>query len=1077
MKFWLRSLSVNLIVHLIQTTQRPSLREERRLKSLLNNHLLQSGTKRIKQDFLYKLPPFVLNHVGNISVNNVSKELREHLPQINEVYDRLVNRIEYENDSVASMFGLAETWAYHMLYGCNQMKPLLYLGKSLFKQYDRFQGLIDDNEKVDEIWGSVQTLRDYWTTGKQRLDAIDKLSKEFVWVVGWDQVKNIMYHHQFAWPLLIIHSKQDRFPISLPILVDVDLDGKNQVNVIKSPDSSLRTDQWENEHLRKAVTVGKKLWRSKHGYTGTFKDDVIKASVTFDFSYAEKVVGELGFPITLKGASAETYLAQIVLNRLLGKTNFMSVVATGIIGDEMRDQKGGSMLNYAIDPPGGVVSKLRYVFESDMFDRVVLPDEDSIRTKVQDFIEANRYLKSAEVLYAPDMHTLSDISQIKGWRQYQYVRCPDVRLTVHKRENQDKPITKKDIDKFENIFETLSNADRNVVTMGEDVTPLDVGRALRYLNMDVRNSLQKVPPSLSWAFIRILEGEEEQDSRFWHLIWNVVGARQDKYYELLRSTNKRQIIEEVSDILNRSTPNSMCPSHRTPDIIVVVGSKYLKQSMIDAVNALSRPLMVYPILSELNELSALQRTWDSDVITNHLGQTRIILIPELHLVGEKISDADLSDMDERKVLKALTVFHSGFTQHAASLVLKEFPEYRSIRTDFLDRMVEKGALQYGQGEYHIPPDVRFELQGIFVSDTDLAMRYYRAGSALAPYVWNGQFEFSSLSLDRSFDPMYYHEAAYYFNQANKYANLADKKSDERISKLIDSIRYIHNNIVRFCEVPNLSDLRKLSIAGGKREAYEYGREMLDCLKMQGEVIHPVHFVTVAEVAIYLSNPLRKKVKEQKRSRLWSKWNRDLNILKSFIKQSFEEAFLQCSMFPEETDYNELFVLTRFAHYLMETGESFYRRTPERMNQTAQQIINRLLEQGLLPVTALDKWIERVGDEIRDHASAYEVYYWGIGTRTKWAQTWVKFLGAASILGRYSEVDKVLEMIRTDRELKSLIINHCKPFLRNSHEDVQKRWEEGKFALRKIGIELDHRTILVEDKQNKSKKLRDLFLIQ
>src|SRR5262249_2931951 len=138
----------------------------------------------------------------------------------------------------------------------------------------------------------------------------------------------------------------------------------------------------------------------------------------------------------LQDRSAEAYFAQVVLHRLLGRSSALLSAVTGLIGDRLRDDDGADTLNYAFVPPdpASLSAKLAYVFSSRQFERIVVPTDprDSAKQVVTQCLRdarkggRGRHRQSAEVLRSDDLATVADCVQTRGWRQLQYIRCPEI---------------------------------------------------------------------------------------------------------------------------------------------------------------------------------------------------------------------------------------------------------------------------------------------------------------------------------------------------------------------------------------------------------------------------------------------------------------------------------------------------------------------------------------------------------------------------------------------------------------------------------------------------------------------------
>src|SRR5207249_3882593 len=76
---------------------------------------------------------------------------------------------------------------------------------------------------------------------------------------------------------------------------------------------------------------------------------------------------------------------------------------------------------------------------------------------------------------------------------------------------------------------------------------------------------------LSWMFVRCVQ--DEQDERFWHLIWKAIGARRADFDDLLWSPSIEYAVTRVAAALNEFSPTISNPAHRTPHVLVLIRSE------------------------------------------------------------------------------------------------------------------------------------------------------------------------------------------------------------------------------------------------------------------------------------------------------------------------------------------------------------------------------------------------------------------------------------------------------------------------------------------------------------------------
>jgi hypothetical protein len=124
-----------------------------------------------------------------------------------------------------------------------------------------------------------------------------------------------------------------------------------------------------------ASEAGWRLWQATHGHFGAFRQVVRSATATFDFRWAGELIRDVVSEMWLRDGSATAYFSQVVLARLLGRQGYLSSAATGLIGERVKREDGKLALDYELVAPGGLDRKTRYVFDSHVFERNVLPDD------------------------------------------------------------------------------------------------------------------------------------------------------------------------------------------------------------------------------------------------------------------------------------------------------------------------------------------------------------------------------------------------------------------------------------------------------------------------------------------------------------------------------------------------------------------------------------------------------------------------------------------------------------------------------------------------------------------------------
>lgn len=1060
---WLKAYRIGLASYtlLVSSPVKEPERFEIALR-LLSHYLIQELGQEPKsqRSFLLSLPPLVLTLLSNVTRQKrlVGRDIHEQVgPKVSAALGELSQQ---NKEGKLPLLNRAQIWAYHALLGCSGPIRLVRLGRVLFgwgwRQVEK------DKETVEKLSLPLEVLRDPWKDTEEKCGAISEMAMILHETLPWSQIENILYQHQFCWPLLVLSKDADDYTLaggsgptttlafSLPVAVDVSFDGLNRVD-LRGMDGAVLVDQWRG-HIRNSVRVGKELWRAKHGNYGNSREEILSTSAIFDFGVSQKIACDLaqsGFgSIVLDDVSADAYFAQAFLHRLLGWSSTLMSAASGLIGEQLRHEDGTLALNYKLVPPGGISDKLAYVFSCRTFERVVLPKASETEPTVQTLLAASKLGNStedttvdqtAEILYAYDMQTLADIVQVRGWRQYQYIRCPDVAWAIHTlhglkplepppgssvptsaREERPGLLDAEDV-QVQNVIQMLNQSTSRIVCC--DTSPIVVASALWYINTYQRKEdPYDIPPSLSWAFIRPLDNE--LDVRFWQLIWKVMGASSENFYTFIQHPSTDKAVNLLATALNKFESDAYRPSHRAPDIIVIIGTQRFEDDSQKVLNPLSRPFMTSSILKELSRSGRLQGPHDKRLLPL-IGKTRIILLPmdEPVAVGEEVSVDELHPR-EINLLCALSVLEGGFTQQTASLMLAELGNFRgtAIRDEILKPLVRKGALRYGQGLYHIPRNFIQRLRSENEKrQGELAKWHYSAGCALAPYAVGA--ELPSLALDIAFGPEHIHEAERHFRLAIQYAKPAGN------SVAYQASRMALQHISRFVQVPTWGVVDNLLKSGSlDMDAYEMATELLEWQHSSCVKSHPAHLIIAARAAAR-----------------WSKAHSERSTSSELGHKLLQEAdfrFLQalkhCPLFPSEEEFNLLCVLTNYAVYLSE-------QEPERQEDIkllSEQAVELLIK-GVNPKGAKGEWFELIADHELDHAKASLLYNWGIEAIPEWAQLWIKGLGAVSLAGQSEQVDKIKSTLPPDKVIYLLTKTkgaYQRQLIRPL-KHVASRWEE------------------------------------
>ncbi len=956
----------------------------------------------------------------------IGKYLASILPDVEQAQRAL------QRSSDASIFGCVQVWAYHALIGRSEPRRLLKLARVLFGTTWR---ALERNESVRaELSGSMGTLRDPWQSTLSRCDAIGQLAGTFGSAEWAGQIESVLYHHQFCWPLLVLPSVTDErtLALSLPIALDVNLDMLRRELTLLPEEGTFVVNEWYGS-LLKAVQTGKDLWRAKHGNHGReFREIISGAGVTVDFRVAEQVaqpLREIGFHnIELDGGSAEAYFAQVVLNRLLGRGGILASAATGMIGNPIPNEDQTPGLNREFVPPRRIRQKIAYVFASGgLFERVVLPAAVNPATVTSVDVE-----QSAEVRYAANLYTMADIMHVNGWRQHQYVRCPELAWGIHSERLGRPGLLDIAHAQVTDVLDKLHSNTQSSVLKLHSASEQPVASALWHINM-IRLSIKpKPPPSLSWAFVRAMPWEK--DRRFWEVVWNVTGASMSAFNDFTQAETLESAAELLAAALNRCEPDIDNPSHRAPDILVVLAASALDEADPLAANVAARPFMFPHIIERFGARDMLAGPFD-ERFRALLGATRIVCLYGRDAGVERPYTLPTIEDNERAIMEALAMFEFGFTEHTAALMLHEIMPVRGKELrDRLLQLVDRGLLREGQGWYHMPQEVRSAMT--MHDSSALATGHFKAGCAMAPYAT--EREVPTLALDVAFQAQHVHEAERHLALALRHAQASREYAVGR------KVRAALGRLGRFAEYPTWGLVARLLKAQDLgRDCYEIAHELIECAEDDNKRVHPQHWLLAARAAAQWSKSFRGDAPS----------NHELQRqLRYDARRWFKRSIEACSEYEDKENATLLNALTTYAVYLCQE-EREERAEADRVSRAALNLI----AQGADGRAARGEWYEIVGDDDVGHGTAAERYRLGTIFVPEWAQLWVKGIGAAALAQRTTLLSELFRDLDAKRVADAgrgwdLIGKSQPAFNRQVNKKqrvthVWERWEEGRKQIR------------------------------
>jgi len=965
-----------------------------------------------------------------------------------------------------SPISLATIVASVILYGAGDARRMVRLAHSLFKTLKTPQqwgskGTVGGSvswktfgdtmpDKASSLAEALGDIRSAAASGYQRLIAVSRLC-EIIKNTAWcEQIENALYHQCFAWPLLV--STNGDTAIALPLLVSADLPTqlesamahRNRVEVIGHYpvlDISSGARPTFVDWLWLARDAARDLWRRQHGSTGDFRHYVEEFTARFDFRFASAVIQDATHDIgpkrvALTGGSASAYLSQVLLSRLLGRRSVMNSIITGQIGRKVCDSRTeDELLDYGFEGVGSIANKLRYVFDSEFSDEVVVPSANAgdVATMLGSCEPVSP--QTAEVISGcVRLSNVADVVHSAGWRRTQYIRCPEVGYaTVGWKSAWVNDAAFQVSSSVETVVSALSSSEDAVLAIDERIWPITVSQALEYINSAVREyqydsqgrlfKLDAPPASLSWTFIRMVDGEE--DAEFWQIVWHAIGSSIEDFDRFSSSPTTAIAAEHLIKALNQYSPTQANRSHRAPDLLVLIGYDRYRQKFSQWTTPSSRPLAPAAII---NEVHRQQRSLGvaphrSDMhergrhVWNILKRTRILLVGEPNQIasqGDGTPRLDRYDKDTLSQLRSLAVFDHGFCSRSAAMVLKECGIRGNSVKVVLESLKEQGyVLEFG-GEYFLPVRLRSDVLTMSEDRAVGAMRHLMAARSLAPYAVRGAMP--GLSLDRALLPKYVIEAQQQFGRARSAA----------IRAIADTLATAHRSPTRSGIMDELATWKRFTEeVKGERQTMERAALWAG----RGLVYHLINRGTSAagadaDVLINelidawqshrLPNGCHVPAHPQMRlaaARAYaatqpSQMNLTYRAWHGQVVDRFEQALHACDSFPgtlmspNERRWYRINIKCWFSDFLDGTARQSAGHPGRSITLLDREIWreNRFWLSCAGEGAVIAQWLERQADNQQSVQFAAETYLLGHELFNDWHQFRFKALGAASVAG-------------------------------------------------------------------------------
>jgi hypothetical protein len=592
---------------------------------------------------------------------------------------------------------------------------------------------------------------------------------------------------------------------------------------------------------------------------------------------------------------------------------------------------------------------------------------------------------TAEMLFMDRLDQMADVMQVGGWRQYRYVRCPDLQVGLHEKHHH-----------HQSGLLDADHPDLELIRQHLRASPTAITDTLpdHYTPQAILSALIRANSALSYLCIRLVP--KETDERFWHVLWTATGATLEQFLRFARSSGTEEAAELLDELLTAcSLPTGSSPGFSAPDVVILLGTKQLEDGT-ERTPARQRPL--FDVLSVLQSLKRRQLRVRSK-LAPVVGVTRIICVSndqELQLTWPP--DKEPCKLDH-ELLTAFSVFRNGFTQQIGSVMLAILDWYQTNERsraslfnrralelrgatlrDKLEELAANGYLTYGHGVYWVPPNLR-EHYRAGTSFDKLAILHYAAGVAHAPY--SSRTPVYGLPFDLAFLPQHVHEATYHFETCVDLSDAIKRWPADLAAAAQQHIEF-------FVEPPNWTTLlRKLDARVDARGAWQQSLTLLQSQRLQPSVvpIDRLQMVLRAGIQFYQS-----VCNDKQRESSVEEMTDTLEHLGELIR----EAKASCSSArPEEC----LLLYSEWAAFLRMNFESLPDRSQEADDLCRD--IDRLLSEGADGSVIRGDWFESEGDHEENHERAAKRYASGVRWVPKWYQNWFKGAGA-EILGNLAD---------------------------------------------------------------------------
>lgn len=936
-----------------------------------------------------------------------------------------------------------------ILSGTANAPQLKYIARRELGQ--RWTGCHGIDEALAELLGSIGGNA---APTETRLRALANFRQRFNGAIlppRWELVENAILQASLSWPLLVAKSGGTALGYTLPLEISISFDSRKQTQFLNR--KLIECEQWE-QSVDRARDAASTVWLNDHAaWDFSFKKAVRDASIIVDFRIAESILEPFAsrepFFLTafrLTGSSLETYVALLMLGRLIDPRAMETTCATGKLGSFLPNgggqhrQDGG---DYIVEPLVDEISKklkIECVEKTFFTDHVIVPAAQPTDPRIAPNIRRRTVTRPIPLANA-DAETsirvsegslLSDFADLafgQVWKRHRYVRCPDLAYEFKR-----PALTQQEEAEIRTVRDALQKSTSPIVELDASISAVSVARALKKVNDDValdaernieglrlreqRNRAPKRWESVG-SFIFARATQDEINGRFWHAIWHLLHGSREEYFQLSFDISQNAPADILAKLLNRFRPSGV-KAGRAPDVLVIIGSDHLRgQSAAIQSGPFSR--LRLPILMDRlgTKLVRSPKLW------RQIGNTRIILVPKDWTSEPSENIAAPLEPELRDAFRRLSVFRHGFSEQMARAMLPgthiEFSNtmQRLLKTKIGDRF----AVEYAERatEYFLPIRAKWPKSGREIADL-----HFAAANAIVGFL--ARDNLARFNFKAGLMPACVHEAQWHVKQAT------EARSDS-----FHEYQYAAERLSRIGEPFGWSRVRyevKHSNQIGP-EVLEAAENHLDEVGKRNWIVHPIELVLVAKLAFLLERADKGKAAHYKTLR----------------EKLLARAFASCAdYFDHVGEGNALRFLVATSRACMTMQDK-----PNELGRASAWPDVRLARQFESDAKEIldPEWFEFLGDALRnDQLASYEykkgIWNNRIGGVHGWRiETIVKYLGAcdgASISPSADVLSKLPLLPHRAIERGVREKPHAPDSGLHELEHVRRRWKKGRQIL-------------------------------